>query len=453
MPPNLTGYYRFVSQKNLEDYLQALNINVALRKIVLLLKPDKEIDHQGDHMVVKTLSTFRNYIMEFEVGVEFEEDLRIVDGRKCQTIVTWEEEHLVCVQKGEVPNRGWRHWLEGEKLHLELTARDAVCKQVFRKISASGMDLSRLCGKQGSPLASTPGQREFVSSGRRLRLTFHAHTSSKDKTICLHKGFLTLFQAVVCGQPVTPITQNPKTLGSSRAKLGNFPWQAFTSIYGRGGGALLGDRWILTAAHTIQPKDSIYLRKNQSVNVFLGHTDIAEMLKVGNYPVRHVFVHPEYNQSESHNFNGDIALLELEHSIPLGPNLLPVCLPDNESLYLNGLWGYVSGFGVEMGWLTEELKYSRLPVAPREACEAWLRERHRTEVFSDNMFCVGDKMQTNGVCQGDSGSVYVVWDDHTHRWVATGIVSWGIGCGKGYGFYTKVLNYVDWIKGVMDSKD
>ncbi|XP_045637043.1 retinol-binding protein 5 isoform X2 [Ursus americanus] len=110
------------------------DIGMALRKIALLLKPDKEIDHQGNHMTVKTLSTFHNYILEFEVGVEFEEDLRNVDGRKCQTIVTWEEEQLVCVQKGEVPNRGWRHWLEGEKLYLELTARDAVCEQVFRKV-------------------------------------------------------------------------------------------------------------------------------------------------------------------------------------------------------------------------------------------------------------------------------------------------------------------------------
>uniref|UniRef100_A0A9L0SJ00 Retinol binding protein 5 n=2 Tax=Equus TaxID=9789 RepID=A0A9L0SJ00_HORSE len=118
MPPNLTGYYRFVSQKNMEDYLQALNISMPLRKIALLLKPDKEIDHQGNHMIVKTLSTFRNYVLEFEVGVEFEEDLSIMDGRKCQTIVTWEEEQLVCVQKGEVPNRGWRHWLEGENLYL-----------------------------------------------------------------------------------------------------------------------------------------------------------------------------------------------------------------------------------------------------------------------------------------------------------------------------------------------
>ena len=57
---------------------------MALRKIALLLKPDKEIDQRGNHMTVKTLSTFRNYVLEFEVGVEFEEDLRTVDGRKCQ---------------------------------------------------------------------------------------------------------------------------------------------------------------------------------------------------------------------------------------------------------------------------------------------------------------------------------------------------------------------------------
>lgn len=63
------------------------DIGLALRKIVLLLKPDKEIDHQGNHMTVKMLSTFRNYVLKFEVGVEFEEDLRIVDGRKCQVRV------------------------------------------------------------------------------------------------------------------------------------------------------------------------------------------------------------------------------------------------------------------------------------------------------------------------------------------------------------------------------
>uniref|UniRef100_A0A2K6TTT6 Complement C1r subcomponent-like protein n=1 Tax=Saimiri boliviensis boliviensis TaxID=39432 RepID=A0A2K6TTT6_SAIBB len=320
-------------------------------------------------------------------------------------------------------------------------------------ISASGSDPSQFCGQQGSPLGRPPGQREFVSSGRSLRLTFRTQPSMENKTAHLHKGFLALYQAVVCGRPVTPIDQNQTTLGSSRAKLGNFPWQAFTSIHGRGGGALLGDRWILTAAHTIYPKDSASPRKNRSVNVFLGHTSIDEMLKLGNHPVHRVIVHPDYHHNESHNFNGDIALLELQHSVPLGPNVLPVCLPDKETLYHSGVSGYVSGFGMEMGWLTTELKYSRLPVAPRETCKAWLQKRQRPEVFSDSMFCVGDETQRHSVCQGDSGSVYVVWDDRAHHWVATGIVSWGIGCGKGYDFYTKVLSYVDWIKGVMNGKN
>ncbi|XP_004596462.1 retinol-binding protein 5 [Ochotona princeps] len=107
---------------------------MAVRKVALLLKPDKEINQQDNHMTVKTLSPFHSYIMEFEVGVEFEEDLKAVDGRKCQTTVTWEGEQLVCVQKGEVPSRGWRHWLDGGRLYLELTAGDAVCQHVFRKV-------------------------------------------------------------------------------------------------------------------------------------------------------------------------------------------------------------------------------------------------------------------------------------------------------------------------------
>ena len=48
-----------------------------------MLKPDKEIIQDGDHMIIKTLSTFKNYIMDFDIGKEFEEDLTGVDDRKC----------------------------------------------------------------------------------------------------------------------------------------------------------------------------------------------------------------------------------------------------------------------------------------------------------------------------------------------------------------------------------
>lgn len=35
-----------------------------------------------------------------------------------QTVVNWEDDKLVCVQKGEKKNRGWTHWIHGDELHL-----------------------------------------------------------------------------------------------------------------------------------------------------------------------------------------------------------------------------------------------------------------------------------------------------------------------------------------------
>nr|XP_060494774.1 retinol-binding protein 1 isoform X1 [Panthera onca] len=83
MPVDFTGYWKMLANENFEEYLRALDVNVALRKIANLLKPDKEIVQDGDHMIIRTLSTFRNYIMDFQVGKEFEEDLTGIDDRKC----------------------------------------------------------------------------------------------------------------------------------------------------------------------------------------------------------------------------------------------------------------------------------------------------------------------------------------------------------------------------------
>uniref|UniRef100_A0A2I2ZJW5 Retinol binding protein 1 n=1 Tax=Gorilla gorilla gorilla TaxID=9595 RepID=A0A2I2ZJW5_GORGO len=83
MPVDFTGYWKMLVNENFEEYLRALDVNVALRKIANLLKPDKEIVQDGDHMIIRTLSTFRNYIMDFQVGKEFEEDLTGIDDRKC----------------------------------------------------------------------------------------------------------------------------------------------------------------------------------------------------------------------------------------------------------------------------------------------------------------------------------------------------------------------------------
>ncbi|XP_070692293.1 retinol-binding protein 5 [Pempheris klunzingeri] len=133
--PNYSGKFHMEEQDNMEAYLAALDINFALRKIVCLLKPTKEITHDPatGAMTIRTLTTFKNFNMDFTIGKEFTEDLGPVDGRTCLTTVSWEGEKLVCVQRGEKEGRGWTHWLEGDKLHLEMRVEGIVAKQVFKK--------------------------------------------------------------------------------------------------------------------------------------------------------------------------------------------------------------------------------------------------------------------------------------------------------------------------------
>ncbi|XP_013361739.1 PREDICTED: retinol-binding protein 1 isoform X1 [Chinchilla lanigera] len=127
MPVDFTGYWKMLSNENFEEYLRALDVNVALRKIANLLKPDKEIEQDGDHMIIRTLSTFRNYIMDFQLGKEFEEDLTGIDDRKCMQALT----------------SAWTHkasWLPGSAIGTSLRG-DGMSLLHARQLGAGGFSL------------------------------------------------------------------------------------------------------------------------------------------------------------------------------------------------------------------------------------------------------------------------------------------------------------------------
>ncbi|XP_048836954.1 retinol-binding protein 2-like [Brienomyrus brachyistius] len=133
MPADYNGKWEMVRNDNFEDYMKALDIDFATRKIAQHLTQTKVFVQDGDKFETKTLSTFRNYELNFTVGVEFEEHTKGLDNRVVKTLVTWDGDTLVCTQKGEKASRGWKHWIEGDLLHLELTCGDKVCHQVFKK--------------------------------------------------------------------------------------------------------------------------------------------------------------------------------------------------------------------------------------------------------------------------------------------------------------------------------
>ncbi|XP_042348107.1 retinoid-binding protein 7a [Plectropomus leopardus] len=133
MPASLCGTWDMISNVNLEGYMIAIGISCCVRKVALRLKFRKVIEQHGDQFIIKTISSFRNYTMSFRVGEEFAEFTQGLDNRHVKSLVTWEGNKLVCEQTGEKKNRGWAHWIEDNKLHLELYCEGEVCKQVFKK--------------------------------------------------------------------------------------------------------------------------------------------------------------------------------------------------------------------------------------------------------------------------------------------------------------------------------
>ncbi|XP_035236959.1 retinoid-binding protein 7-like [Anguilla anguilla] len=133
MPVDFSGTWNMVSNDNFEGWMLAVGIDFPTRKIARLLRPQRVIEQSGDVFTMRTVSPFRSYSCSFKMGEEFEEFTKGLDNRRIKTVVNWDGDRIVCVQKGEKENRGWTHWIEGDRLYMELRCEDQVCRQVYRK--------------------------------------------------------------------------------------------------------------------------------------------------------------------------------------------------------------------------------------------------------------------------------------------------------------------------------
>jgi len=252
-------------------------------------------------------------------------------------------------------------------------------------------------------------------------------------------------------KPSLPIA---KVAGGQTAVHGSQPWTASIRVRGNlrsfhwCGAVLITDRHILTAAHCVEdyPKDVYAIRVgdwDQDVE------DIGEQ----EFSIQAVNFHPEFNIGAY--LNNDIAVVTIKlnngRGVQFSDKVVPACLPEPSATYNPGMECSISGWGSlgqNSGGYSRRLQSSRVPILPTTECMK--KHVYGPDKLTGGMFCAGFLEGGVDSCQGDSGGPMVC--QRRDKNTLLGIISWGYGCGRPNkpGVYTRVANYVDWIKGILE---
>ncbi|XP_051027588.1 fatty acid-binding protein, heart [Acomys russatus] len=131
MADAFVGTWKLVDSKNFDDYMKSLGVSFATRQVASMTKPTTIIEKNGDNVIIKTHSTFKNTEICFQLGVEFDETT--ADDRKVKSIVTLDGGKLVHVQKWDGQESTLTRELSDGKLILTLTHGNVVSTRTYEK--------------------------------------------------------------------------------------------------------------------------------------------------------------------------------------------------------------------------------------------------------------------------------------------------------------------------------
>uniref|UniRef100_A0A2K5UYU2 trypsin n=1 Tax=Macaca fascicularis TaxID=9541 RepID=A0A2K5UYU2_MACFA len=242
----------------------------------------------------------------------------------------------------------------------------------------------------------------------------------------------------------------PNINGCYTCEENSVPYQvSLNSGYHFCSGSLISEQWVVSAAHcyksAINSKFSGRGYEYHRIQVRLGEHNIKVLEGTEQFiNAAKIISHPKYNNK---TLNNDIMLIKLFSPAVINARIstisLPTAPPAAGTMCLISGWGNTLSFGADY---PDELQCLDAPVPTQAECEA----SYSGEITS-NMFCVAIFLLHLSILlvpsspQGDSGGPVVC-----NRQLQ-GIVSWGYGCAQKNkpGVYTKVYNYLAWIKDII----
>ncbi|XP_076659938.1 uncharacterized protein LOC143363221 isoform X5 [Halictus rubicundus] len=237
-----------------------------------------------------------------------------------------------------------------------------------------------------------------------------------------------------------------KVVHGNIAAKGSYPWQASLRVRGHSrsshwcGAVVLSPLHVLTAAHCLEGYNKgTYFVRAGDYNTERDEGTEAEA------NIEDYYIHEDFRKG--HRMNNDIALVLLKgRGIPLGKDVMPICLPHENIEYPSGLNCTISGFGsIKTGTSTHsnDLRYGWVPLLDQSVCRAG--HVYGEGAISDGMFCAGYLDEGVDTCDGDSGGPLACY--HNGAFTLYGITSWGQHCGKVNkpGVYVRVSYYRRWI--------
>jgi secreted trypsin-like serine protease len=232
--------------------------------------------------------------------------------------------------------------------------------------------------------------------------------------------------------------------GSARIIGGNesdepYPWMV--SIQANGhfcAGALIGNNWVITAAHCLVDMDS------DRLNLMIGASDLVSLEGAEFRTASWFKLHHNYIVDRFYN---DIAIIKL--NMPSSKTPIKILDQGSQNSLLQDEQLRVLGWGLtkegDQTSISTKLRQVDVSFQSDDVCENTYGSFGVSDYW-DTSFCAGEKEGGKDACQGDSGGPVIVMANN--QWALVGIVSWGIGCARAgeFGAYTEVAEFKNWIE-------